>query len=112
MIDCPIYSPGGRGFPDIAARGNSFQVVVSGTTVPIDGTSASSPVRQFINQVCSMCVLLTLIVLLQAAAGLISLLNDYRISHGNPSLGFLNPFLYSKGLDGLIDIVVCDFPRK
>ena len=33
-------------------------------------------------------------------------MNDYRISHGRPSLGFLNPFLYSKGVAGLVDIVV------
>ena len=39
-----------------------------------------------------------------------SLLNDYRISHGNPPLGFLNPFLYSKGVAGLVDILVCAFP--
>ena len=38
--------------------------------------------------------------------GLVSLLNDYRISYGRPSLGFLNPFLYSKGVAGLVDIVV------
>ena len=51
-------------------------------------------------------------VLLQAVAGLVSLLNDYRISHGSPPLGFLNPFLYSKGVAGLVDIVVCVFPSK
>ena len=33
-------------------------------------------------------------------------LNDYRISHGLSSLGFLNAFLYSKGATGLVDIVV------
>jgi len=49
---------------------------------------------------------LTLSTSLQTVAGLISLLNDYRISHGLSSLGFLNPFLYSKGVAGLVDIVV------
>jgi len=39
-------------------------------------------------------------------AGLVSLLNDYRIARGRSSLGFLNPFLYSKGVAGLVDIVV------
>ena len=33
-------------------------------------------------------------------------LNDYRISHGLSSLGFLNPLLYFKGATGLVDIVV------
>ncbi|KAH8984337.1 hypothetical protein EDB92DRAFT_1763589, partial [Lactarius akahatsu] len=30
-------------------------------------------------------------------AAVISLLNDYRISHGKKLLGFLNPWLYSDG---------------
>ena len=39
-------------------------------------------------------------------------MNDYRISRGLPSLGFLNPFLYSKGVAGLVDIVVCVSPFR
>ncbi|KAF7981545.1 hypothetical protein HWV62_33141 [Athelia sp. TMB] len=39
-----------------------------------------------------------------AAAAVISLLNDYLISKGKPPLGFLNPFLYSKGHSGFKDI--------
>jgi len=35
----------------------------------------------------------------------ISLLNDARIAAKLPSLGFLNPWLYTKGLNGLNDIV-------
>ncbi|KAH9053813.1 peptidase S8/S53 domain-containing protein [Lactarius vividus] len=41
----------------------------------------------------------------QIVAGIISLLNDYRISQGRPPLGFLNPWLYGGGLNGLNDIV-------
>ena len=37
-------------------------------------------------------------------AGVISLLNDYLISNGEPPLGFLNPWLYADGLMGLNDI--------
>jgi tripeptidyl-peptidase-1 len=33
-------------------------------------------------------------------AGIIALLNDYSISNGKPSLGFLNTWLYGAGLDG------------
>jgi len=33
-------------------------------------------------------------------------LNDARLKAGLPSLGFLNPFLYSKGFAGLNDITV------
>ena len=34
---------------------------------------------------------------LQVVAGIISLLNDYRLSQGNKGLGFLNPWLYGEG---------------
>jgi tripeptidyl-peptidase-1 len=36
----------------------------------------------------------------------VSLLNDYRIANGKPSLGFLNPLLYSTAFTGLNDITV------
>ncbi|KAF8267520.1 subtilisin-like protein [Lactarius quietus] len=36
--------------------------------------------------------------------GIISLLNDYKISQGKHPLGFLNPWLYGGGLAGLNDI--------
>lgn len=45
MIDYRVYSAKGRGFPDVAARGDKFRVVVGGNTSHIGGTSASSPVR-------------------------------------------------------------------
>jgi tripeptidyl-peptidase-1 len=41
---------------------------------------------------------------LQTVAGVVSLLNDFRLSQGLSSLGFLNPLLYSTGLSGLNDI--------
>jgi tripeptidyl-peptidase I len=44
------------------------------------------------------------LTLWQTVAGVISLLNDYLISEGKPPLGFMNPWLYSKGLGGLNDI--------
>jgi tripeptidyl-peptidase-1 len=40
----------------------------------------------------------------QIVAGIISLLNDYLISQGKRPLGFLNPWLYGKGLEGINDI--------
>lgn len=43
-----------------------------GQIFPVDGTSASAPIF----------------------AGLITLLNDGRLSIGAPTLGFINPFLY------------------
>ena len=38
-------SASGRGFPDVAAQGLNFQVVVGGKLYAIGGTSASTPVR-------------------------------------------------------------------
>ena len=42
---------------------------------------------------------------IQAAASIISLLNDYLLSTGRPPLGFLNPWLYGRGFAGLNDII-------
>ncbi|KAG6910783.1 hypothetical protein DXG01_007671 [Tephrocybe rancida] len=55
-----------------------------GKAIRIGGTSASSP----------------------AFAGFVALLNDVRLAKGLPPLGFLNPFLYAKGVSGLNDITV------
>ncbi|KAF8599999.1 subtilisin-like protein [Ceratobasidium sp. AG-I] len=76
-----LYNTTGRGFPDVAAQGRAFQVVLSGSTTSVAGTSASSP----------------------AFAGVISLLNDYRLSQGKPALGFLNPWLYSNATTGALN---------
>jgi len=78
-----LYNPKGRATPDVAAQGVRFQIVVGGGTNNISGTSASAP----------------------TFASVVSLLNDYRITHGKPSLGFLNPMLYSVGVHGLNDII-------
>jgi len=77
-----LYNPSGRGYPDIAAQASGFQVVVGGKTMSVGGTSASSP----------------------TVAGIVALLNDYRIANGKSSVGFLNPLLYSTGVAGLNDI--------
>ncbi|KAF8165634.1 peptidase S8/S53 domain-containing protein [Crassisporium funariophilum] len=74
----------GRAFPDVAAQGDLFKIFVGGRTGLIGGTSASSP----------------------AFTGFVSLLNDARLKAKLPPLGFLNPFLYSKGFAGLNDITI------
>ena len=38
-------------------------------------------------------------------SGIIALVNDALIASGKPALGFLNPFIYSKGYKGFTDIV-------
>ncbi|KZT44218.1 subtilisin-like protein [Sistotremastrum suecicum HHB10207 ss-3] len=83
-----LFNPAGRGVPDVSAQGEGFQVVVSGEVVSVGGTSASSP----------------------TFASIVTLLNDFLISRGRPPLGFLNPFLYSKGLSGLVDILLGNNP--
>lgn len=40
----------------------------------------------------------------QTFAGVIALLNDFRLSQGKASLGFLNPLIYSTGVPGFNDI--------
>ncbi|KAH9035433.1 subtilisin-like protein [Lactarius hengduanensis] len=77
-----FYNPGGRGVPDIALQAKDFRVILNTMATERDGTSCSTP----------------------TAAGIISLLNDYRISNGRAPLGFLNVLLYGRCLGGLIDI--------
>jgi len=68
-----LFNRTGRAYPDVAAQGSGFQVVVGGRTVSVGGTSASSP----------------------TVAAVIALVNDFRISNGKAPLGFLNPLIYA-----------------
>ncbi|KAH8976683.1 subtilisin-like protein [Lactarius hatsudake] len=78
-----LYNPPGRAIPDIAAQAMTIPIFYKGQEENIKGTSCSTPI----------------------AAGIISLLNDYRLSQGKRPLGFLNPWLYDGGLKGFNDIV-------
>ncbi|KAJ4359194.1 Tripeptidyl-peptidase sed2 [Ascochyta clinopodiicola] len=77
-----LYNRNGRGFPDVAAQGQGFRVVDKGRQISVGGTSASAPVF----------------------ASVVALLNNARLAAGQPALGFLNPWIYSKGYQGLTDI--------
>ncbi|KAL3474295.1 peptidase S8/S53 domain-containing protein [Aspergillus californicus] len=77
------FNRSGRAFPDVAAQASNFAVVDQGEVGLFDGTSCSSPVF----------------------AGVVGLLNDARLGAGLPPMGFLNPWLYAKGVQGLNDIV-------
>ncbi|KAJ3497050.1 hypothetical protein NLG97_g2201 [Lecanicillium saksenae] len=77
-----MYNPNGRGIPDVAAQAQSFRIVLNGFDTYVDGTSAASP----------------------TFAGVVALLNDYRLAQGKAPLGFLNPWLYSKGFSAMNDI--------
>jgi len=84
-----LYNKSGRGYPDVAALGTNFRVVVDGADPSIGGTSASSP----------------------TFAGVIALVNDALITSGRSPLGFLNPWLYRKGYIALNDITSGNNPR-
>lgn len=77
-----LFNRGGRAMPDVAAQGSQFHVIDKGEDKLISGTSASAPVF----------------------AGIIALINAQRVLAGRPPLGFLNPWIYSEGYQGLNDI--------
>ncbi|KAH8979086.1 subtilisin-like protein [Lactarius akahatsu] len=78
-----LYNPVGRGIPDIAAQAMTIPFFYKGQETYGKGTGCSTPI----------------------VAGIISLLNDHRLSQGKHPLGFLNPWLYDGGLKGFNDIV-------
>jgi len=69
----PGFNTTGRGYPDLALAGHSYEVVIGGKFTQVDGTSCSSP----------------------AFAGMISLINAKRKTEGKAPLGFLNHMLYA-----------------
>ncbi|KAH9055378.1 subtilisin-like protein [Lactarius vividus] len=77
-----LYNATSRGFPDVAAQALFIGIILGGEYEVIEGTSCSAPI----------------------VAGIISLLNDFRISQGKRPLGFLNLLLYGIGRAGLNDI--------
>ncbi|KAF9963495.1 hypothetical protein BGZ70_007381 [Mortierella alpina] len=82
-----LFNSAGRAYPDVAAQGDHFQIVVNGTVRSIGGTSASTPVF----------------------AAVVWNINNQRQAQGKPPLGFLNPFLYSHS-EALNDIVLGSNP--
>ncbi|KAI0340738.1 tripeptidyl peptidase A [Trametopsis cervina] len=70
-----LFNPNGRAIPDVAAQADNFEIVFANRTAGIGGTSAAAP----------------------TFAGFVALLNDARIKAGLPTLGFLNPLIYTIG---------------
>ena len=66
------YNSSGRGYPDVAALGHAYYIENNGQQVQVDGTSCSCPVF----------------------AGVVGLLNAYRVENGLATIGFANPLLY------------------
>jgi len=98
-----LCSAAGRGIPDIAAQALGIFFIVDNVGFVGDGTSCAVPVCFFPSSLRSASST-QLITNVQTVAGIISLLNDYRLSRGRDPLGFLNPWLYTQGLAGLNDI--------
>jgi hypothetical protein len=67
------YKTNARGYPDISALGANYFVILNGNGYFVSGTSASAPV----------------------VAGMISLVNAARVSRGQSTFGFINPWLYA-----------------
>ena len=70
--DSSLYNASGAGIPDVSAQAESFDVIQNGFTMPVDGTSCSSP----------------------AFTGIVGLLNEARLVAGKSSLGYLNQLIY------------------
>jgi tripeptidyl-peptidase I len=79
-----LYNKNGRAIPDVAAQGYHYAIFFNGIAHLRDGTSASTP----------------------TVASIISLVNDALIADGRPPLGFLNPWIYSKGFEAFKDVTI------
>ena len=77
-----LYNPNGRAYPDISAQSQRIVTIWNGTYVILDGTSCSTPL----------------------VASILSLVNDALLAEGKSVLGFLNPWLYSRGYQALNDV--------
>ncbi|KAF5006348.1 hypothetical protein FDECE_7276 [Fusarium decemcellulare] len=76
------YNPKGRAVPDVAALAWAHRFMNHGEDQQGGGTSAASP----------------------TFGAVIALLNNERFKKGKPALGFLNPWIYQTGKNGLTDI--------
>ncbi|KAJ7646048.1 tripeptidyl peptidase A [Mycena polygramma] len=82
-LQSSMYNHNGRAYPDIVSTGGGafFDYFYNRWDIG-GGTSAAVP----------------------TAAGIVALLNDWRLRNGKPTMGFLNPFLYGAGLGGMVDM--------
>lgn len=83
-----LFNTTGRGYPDISTAGVNYQVEIGGKVASVSGTSASTPL----------------------VASMVALINDRLVAAGKPTLGFLNPFLYSTGVSAFTDITTGSNP--
>jgi tripeptidyl-peptidase-1 len=98
---CNLCSYTNRGYPDIAAQAVDFQLVLDnevftglGTSCAVSVCLSLLPVPSALRRPFSGTQLTADV---QTVAGIISLVNDFRITNNRPVLGFLNPWLYALG---------------
>lgn len=68
-----MFNASGRAFPDVSTQSVNFRVINAGRDSALRGTSAAAPTFN----------------------GVVALLNTARIAAGLPTMGFMNPWLYS-----------------
>ncbi|KIK61925.1 hypothetical protein GYMLUDRAFT_243087 [Collybiopsis luxurians FD-317 M1] len=78
-----LFNTTGRAYPDVAAQSQGFEIVFGGKVGAVDGTSCSSV----------------------TFAGVIALLNDFKLAKDGTTLGLLNPLLYANP-NALNDITI------
>lgn len=77
-----LFNATGRGFPDVAAQSVNYHVIDKGRDSAVQGTSAAAPTFN----------------------GIVTLLNSARLQAGQPTMGFLNPWLYSNASTAMNDV--------
>ncbi|KAL0934916.1 uncharacterized protein CTRU02_209507 [Colletotrichum truncatum] len=79
-----LFNASGRGFPDVSAQSFNATFVSGGQLGGFQGTSAAAPIW----------------------AGMMGMVNAALIQAGKPPMGFINPWLYSGGLQAMNDVTV------
>ncbi|GAM22530.1 hypothetical protein SAMD00019534_057050 [Acytostelium subglobosum LB1] len=77
------FNESNRGYPDVSVVGHNYMIYLNGPTF-VDGTTCATP----------------------TFAGMVALLNSYRLSMNKSTLGFLNPLLYSAPSSCFNDITI------
>lgn len=101
-----LYNRAGRGFPDVSAQAYRYHIIDENQNaleledMLIGGT-------RYAFHLITRLPMLTRPYSTAAPtfAAIVSLLNNAHLSVGRRPLGFLNPWLYSKGREGLTDII-------
>ena len=97
----------------MSAQAEDYQYIIDGKMYFMDGTTCSVTVRHSLlpdtSTLCDLFSSTQLTVNVQTAAGIVSLVNDFLISHDKGPLGELNPLLYllslrRQGNEGIDDV--------